>query len=94
MSRGVLVARWPDGVETVGASAGDLLDAIAAIQWDAPMDRPAIKAVLSDRAWAWSRSAVDPLAPDSRFVFDCAAAGLFDLTCRIDTDLDPGPDPE
>lgn len=91
MSALAIVARWPDGVETSAPSAGDLLDAIAAVQWDAPLDRAAIKAVLSDRAWAWSRTAIDPLASDARFVAECARAGLFDLAYRR---LDPGPGPE
>lgn len=89
---GRLVIRWPDGVEMRADNPGHLLDLIAKVQWD-DVDRDGVKHLLSDRAWAWSRTAIDPLAPDARFVMECVRARLFTLSFDARR-IDPGPEPE
>lgn len=58
---------FPDDTTIVGADATDVLRRLGFIQWT-PLDVEAMKRALSDRAFAWSGDAVDPLLSDEDFL--------------------------
>lgn len=70
---------WKGGAEMHAKDAGQLLDLIGEVQWTPTGDRQAVKRLLSERAWTWSRAAVDPLAEDEAFLIACGMAGLFTI---------------
>lgn len=58
---------WPDNTITSGWCAADVLTRVARRQW-APTSKTRVKHLLSDRAWVWSGSLVDPELSDDEFL--------------------------
>ena len=68
MKPGTLVTvTWPDGSRSVGRTATELLDRLGAQQWE-PCSRAAMKRRLSDRAWSWDGTLIDPELDDAAFL--------------------------
>ena len=75
--------RFPNGLIIRGADPRDILDRIAAIQMmKHTPDAKEMRQMLSDRAWVWSQSIVDPDASDLEFLIACAQARLFEFTIK------------
>ena len=66
---------WPDGTALPGEDPTDVLARLGRLQWT-PLDVAAMKAALSDRAYAWSGAVLDPLLPDDEFLTALDASGL------------------
>lgn len=66
---------FPDETELAGVDATDVLRRLGNIQWT-PTDVAETKVALSDRAWAWNNSLLDPLLPDSEFLMALDDTGM------------------
>ena len=74
----LVTVSWPDGTRTVGRTATELLARLGEVQWQ-PCDVPGMKQRLSDRAWAWDGSLLDPLLPDDAFLAALGASTMADV---------------
>lgn len=72
---------FPDGTVLDGDHALDVIARLGRLQWE-PRDPDAMKELLSDRAWVWSRTAVDPGLPPDEFLDALDAAGLLAVERR------------
>lgn len=71
------VSIWfPDGTVIRGVDATDALVRLGRIQWTPTEDTATIKAALSDRAWGWNRSALNPALPDDQFLTALDASAM------------------
>jgi hypothetical protein len=70
------VIRWPDGSRTVADTPEALIRAIGQLQWE-PIDELRTRQRLSDRAWVWSKTAIDETLPAREFVQQLAEADMF-----------------
>lgn len=70
--------RWPDNTATTGATAHDLLTALAKIQLD-PCSVQDLKDLLSHRARVWSGYYIHPYNPDAPFLRELERVGMFKI---------------
>jgi hypothetical protein len=66
---------WPDGTALPGEDATDVLARLGRLQWQ-PLEVAAMKAALSDRAWALLGVPLNPSLPDDEFLTALDASGL------------------
>lgn len=71
----MIAVLWPDNSITRATDAGALLTRVGAFQWS-PGDKTHTKSLLSDRAWVWSGSLVDPELSDDEFLDALELAGM------------------
>lgn len=66
---------FPDETVVTGHDPTDVLRRLGNLQWTVK-DVDEMKLALSDRAWAWNSSLVDPLLPDSEFLMALDDTGM------------------
>lgn len=73
-----VIVTFADGYRVVGETATDWLEAMASKDWNWNDDPStyAMKSALSDRAFAWSGAAIDPLLSDDDFLTALGESGL------------------
>jgi hypothetical protein len=67
---------FPDGTVLRASTASDVLAIWDHLQWTPVKDPDRVKAALSERAWQWSATAIDPSLPDDEFLTALEGAGL------------------
>lgn len=75
MSTPEWAVRWPDGSESTGRTAYELLARLGKIQHD-PVDAADMKELLSIRAQTWSGKFIQPAQPDAPFLRELARVGM------------------
>ena len=73
-----MMVLWPDGTTIMGRDATEALQRLGEEQWT-PCDVAEMKQQLSDRAWVWNRSAVDPELPDDQFFEPLHETGMCEI---------------
>jgi len=73
-----IVIEWDDGSVTGGDSPESVIQEISKVQWNRYSTEEMLY-VLSDRAWIWSHSAIDPEMPIAEFIKKMEEAGMWKI---------------
>ena len=76
---------FPDGSELRAKGATEALKTLGSWQWDPVTATIAVKRAMSERAWVWTETAIDPDQDDDPFLDAMERAGL----CVVIRDPDP-----